>query len=28
VGDWSMIPGARAPDGAPNVLLVTIDDAG
>ncbi len=28
VGDWSMIPGPKAPDGAPNVLLVLIDDAG
>ena len=26
--DWSMIPGPKAPDGAPNVLLVLIDDAG
>ncbi len=26
--DWSMIPGAHAPEGAPNVLLVLIDDAG
>jgi arylsulfatase A-like enzyme/uncharacterized membrane protein len=28
VGDWSMIPGPKAPEGAPNVLLVLIDDAG
>ena len=28
VGDWSMIPGPKAPDGAPNVLIVLIDDAG
>jgi arylsulfatase len=28
VPDWSMIPGPKAPDGAPNVLLVLIDDAG
>ena len=28
VADWSMIPGPKAPDGAPNVLLVLIDDAG
>ncbi len=28
VGDWSMIPGPSAPEGAPNVLLVLIDDAG
>jgi len=28
VGDWSMIPGPKAPDGAPNILLVLIDDAG
>jgi arylsulfatase A-like enzyme/uncharacterized membrane protein len=28
VGDWSMIPGPKAPDGAPNVLVVLIDDAG
>ena len=26
--DWSMIPGVQAPEGAPNVLLVLIDDAG
>ena len=26
--DWSMIPGPKAPEGAPNVLLVLIDDAG
>ncbi len=28
VADWSMIPGPRAPEGAPNVLIVLIDDAG
>jgi arylsulfatase len=28
VPDWLMIPGAKAPDDAPNVLLVLIDDAG
>lgn len=28
VADWSMIPGPRPPDGAPNVLIVLIDDAG
>ena len=28
VGDWMMIPGPKAPDNAPNVLLVLIDDAG
>ncbi len=28
VGDWTMIPGPKAPDGAPNVLVVLIDDAG
>src|SRR5215470_15408989 len=28
VADWSMIPGPTAPEGAPNVLLVLIDDAG
>ena len=27
-GDWSMLAGASAPDGAPNVLLIVIDDAG
>jgi len=26
--DWSFIPGAKAPDDAPNVLIVLIDDAG
>ena len=26
--DWSIIPGPKAPEGAPNVLLVLIDDAG
>ncbi len=28
VADWSMVPGPKAPDDAPNVLLVIIDDAG
>ncbi len=28
VADWSMIPGPTAPEGAPNVLIVLIDDAG
>jgi arylsulfatase len=28
VADWTMIPGPRAPEGAPNVLIVLIDDAG
>ena len=28
VADWSMIPGPQAPEDAPNVLLVLIDDAG
>jgi arylsulfatase A-like enzyme/uncharacterized membrane protein len=28
VPDWSMIPGPKAPDGAPNVLVCMIDDAG
>jgi uncharacterized membrane protein len=28
VADWTMIPGPRAPEGAPNVLVVLIDDAG
>ena len=28
VPDWSMVPGPKAPPGAPNVLLVLIDDAG
>lgn len=28
VPDWSMIPGPKAPEGAPNVLVVLIDDAG
>ena len=27
VADWSMIPGPKAPEGAPNVLMVLIDDA-
>jgi len=28
VADWSFIPGPQPPEGAPNVLLVLIDDAG
>ena len=28
VADWSMVPGPAAPEGAPNVLVVLIDDAG
>ena len=28
VADYSFIPGPQAPEGAPNVLLVLIDDAG
>jgi arylsulfatase A-like enzyme/uncharacterized membrane protein len=28
IPDWSMIPGPKAPEGAPNVLIVLIDDAG
>ena len=28
VGDWTIVPGPEAPDGAPNVLMVLIDDAG
>ena len=28
VGDWTILAGAKAPEGAPNVLLVLIDDAG
>jgi len=28
VPDWSMIPGPQPPEGAPNVLIVLIDDAG
>ena len=28
VGDWTIIPSPKAPDDAPNVLLVLIDDAG
>ncbi len=28
VADWSFIPGPKAPEEAPNVLLVLIDDAG
>ena len=26
--DWTIIPGPKAPEGAPNVLLILIDDAG
>jgi arylsulfatase A-like enzyme/uncharacterized membrane protein len=28
VGDWTIIPGPKAPEDAPNVLVVLIDDAG
>ncbi len=28
VADWSIVAGAKAPEGAPNVLVVLIDDAG
>ena len=28
VGDWSIVAGPKAPDDAPNVLIVLIDDAG
>jgi arylsulfatase len=28
VGDWTIVPGPKAPEGAPNVLLILIDDAG
>ncbi len=28
VPDWTIVPGPRAPDGAPNVLICLIDDAG
>ena len=28
VGDWTILAGPKAPEGAPNVLLVLIDDAG
>ena len=28
VSDWSIVAGPKAPDGAPNVLIVLIDDAG
>jgi arylsulfatase len=28
IADWTMLMGAKAPDGAPNVLIVLIDDAG
>ena len=28
VGDWSMVPGAQPPEGAPNVLIILVDDAG
>ena len=26
--DWTIVPGPKAPDGAPNVLICLIDDAG
>jgi arylsulfatase len=28
VPDWTIVPGPKAPEGAPNVLLILIDDAG
>ena len=28
VADWTIVPGPKAPDAAPNVLVVIIDDAG
>ncbi|HEX6663451.1 MAG TPA: arylsulfatase [Gaiellaceae bacterium] len=28
VADWTIVAGTKAPDGAPNVLVVLIDDAG
>lgn len=28
VGDWTIVPGPKPPEGAPNVLIVLIDDAG
>jgi arylsulfatase A-like enzyme/uncharacterized membrane protein len=28
VADWTIVPGPKAPDEAPNVLIVLIDDAG
>lgn len=28
VGDWTILAGAKAPEGAPNVLVILIDDAG
>jgi arylsulfatase A-like enzyme/uncharacterized membrane protein len=28
VADWTVVPGPKAPDGAPNVLICLIDDAG
>lgn len=28
IGDWTIVPGPKAPDDAPNVLVVLIDDAG
>ncbi len=28
VADWTIVPGPKPPEGAPNVLLVIIDDAG
>ena len=28
VADWTIVPGPKAPEEAPNVLIVLIDDAG
>jgi len=28
VADWTIVPGPKAPDAAPNVLVILIDDAG
>ena len=28
VGDWSIVAGTKAPDDAPNVLIILVDDAG
>ena len=28
VADWTIVPGPKAPEGAPNVLICLIDDAG
>jgi len=28
VSDWTIVPGPKPPEGAPNVLLILIDDAG